>query len=111
MTGRDAAARLRALLAHVRSRASALAAAPIVARSIRCARGWVAARARSMARGFSTTTLAALAVSLCMALTLFLPLALFKPGRDKPLSSAIYDRDGKLLAASVADDGQWRLPE
>ena len=33
----------------------------------------------------------------------------FAPRFDKPLSFAIYDREGKLLGASVSADGQWRL--
>lgn len=29
---------------------------------------------------------------------------------DAPCSTVIYDREGRLLGASVADDGQWRFP-
>lgn len=30
---------------------------------------------------------------------------------DKPTSTVILDQDGNLLAASIADDGQWRFPQ
>src|SRR5690554_1579420 len=36
-----------------------------------------------------------------------LPTKLF----DKPLSTHILDRNGQLLAARIANDGQWRFPE
>ncbi len=32
------------------------------------------------------------------------------PGFEDPLSTVIEDRDGRLLGAMIADDGQWRFP-
>jgi len=29
---------------------------------------------------------------------------------DKPLSTVVFDRHGQLLSASIAADGQWRMP-
>jgi penicillin-binding protein 1C len=49
-------------------------------------------------------------ISFALALLFFLPVAFLCPSLTTPLSSAIYDSGGKLLAASVAADGQWRLP-
>lgn len=34
-----------------------------------------------------------------------------RPLFDKPLSTVLYDRDGMLIAAHIANDGQWRFPE
>lgn len=39
-------------------------------------------------------------------LFLLLPLQLF----NDPYSTIIYDKDGKLFAARIAEDGQWRFP-
>jgi len=36
-----------------------------------------------------------------------LPTKLF----NDPTSTVVFDRDGKLLGAKIADDGQWRFPE
>lgn len=52
----------------------------------------------------------AAAVSLALAAALFALFLQLTPKFDKPLSFAIYDREGKLLGASVSADGQWRLP-
>lgn len=52
-------------------------------------------------------------ICLCCALSLLLlwlfclPRDLF---RDTPYSTVVTDRDGELLGARIADDGQWRFP-
>jgi penicillin-binding protein 1C len=53
--------------------------------------------------------LKAAAASLAVAASLFLAFLALVPRFSKPLSTAIYDRDGTLLGAAVAADGQWRL--
>ncbi len=50
-----------------------------------------------------------LTVSFTLAVLLLSFLLLLCPRFDAPLSFAIYDREGKLLGASVASDEQWRL--
>jgi penicillin-binding protein 1C len=109
MTRRDAESGIRAFLDRVRCRATSIAASSIAA--IGRVLEEKLTRPLAALRGCPPSAPAALALSLCLSLVAFIPLAAFHPGRDKPLSSAIYDADGKLLAASVADDGQWRLPE
>lgn len=47
------------------------------------------------------------AVGLVLAWARWAPMA---PLFSKPLSTVLLDRNGELLAASVADDGQWRMP-
>ena len=32
------------------------------------------------------------------------------PRFDKPYSTVLTDRNGELLGAKIADDGQWRFP-
>lgn len=51
----------------------------------------------------------AASASLAVAVFLLGLILILCPRFDDPLSFAIYDRDGKLLGASVAADGQWRL--
>ncbi len=44
------------------------------------------------------------------AISLFIFLLLRPPGFDDPYSTVMEDREGKLLGALIADDGQWRFP-
>lgn len=53
---------------------------------------------------------AALAAALIPALAVAAILLALEPRFDSPYSSALYDSKGNLLGASVAKDGQWRLP-
>lgn len=47
-------------------------------------------------------------ISILLILFIFsLPVQLF----TDPTSTVVFDRDGKLLGAKIADDGQWRFPE
>ncbi len=50
------------------------------------------------------------AAAFAVAAPLFFILVAFTPRFAKPLSFSIYDRNGVLLGAAVAADGQWRLP-
>ena len=49
--------------------------------------------------------LAAVAASLLLGFWLLVPVASF----DDPLSTVVLDRDGELIGASIAADGQWRF--
>src|SRR6185295_13652811 len=49
--------------------------------------------------------LAAAAASLLLGFWLLVPVV----GFDDPLSTVVLDRDGELLGASIAADGQWRF--
>lgn len=53
-------------------------------------------------------TLIALAiiVSILISVRIWLPPYQF----DKPLSTVVFDRNGEMLGARIADDGQWRFP-
>ncbi len=53
--------------------------------------------------------LRAVAASLAAAVLFATLLLVLTPRFDKPLSFAIYDREGKLLGSSVSADGQWRF--
>ncbi|MEM6831005.1 MAG: penicillin-binding protein 1C, partial [Bacteroidota bacterium] len=44
-----------------------------------------------------------------LASLLFIAWPLTEP--DYPYSSVLNDKDGQLLAASIAKDGQWRFPQ
>jgi len=57
-----------------------------------------------------TACLRAAAVSLAVALCLSTVFFALLPSFDAPLSFAMYDREGRLLGASVSVDGQWRFP-
>lgn len=59
---------------------------------------------------FEGSPLPAAAVSLSVALVLFALLIVLVPRQERPWSSAIRDREGVLLGASAASDGQWRFP-
>src|SRR5690606_9072346 len=49
-------------------------------------------------------------IVLCAALLIWARWGPMDPLFDAPLSTALIDRDGELLGATVAADGQWRLP-
>lgn len=52
---------------------------------------------------------ALLAVVMVLLITYFsVPPELFK---DRPYAKVIFDRQGQLISARIADDGQWRFPE
>lgn len=56
---------------------------------------------RAISLGFAT-----IAATLCVLYARLLPERLF----EQPLSTIILDRNGELLGARIADDGQWRFP-
>lgn len=49
-------------------------------------------------------------VAFCLALFLLWLFCLPRPLFDKPLSVVVEDRNGELLGARIAADGQWRFP-
>lgn len=55
------------------------------------------------------TTIAAAGALVVLAAVLFWR-ALPEPLFDAPRSTVVTDRDGRLLSARIADDGQWRFP-
>ncbi len=61
-------------------------------------------------RGLRRLPLGAIALCALLGTALFALTLLAPPRRTAPLSVAIRDRDGVLLGASVAADGQWRFP-
>src|SRR5512139_2983185 len=63
-------------------------------------RAWSALR-----RGPRIVRLAAAAAVLLFGFWAWAPVVQF----DAPLSTVVLDRDGELLGASIADDGQWRF--
>ena len=58
-----------------------------------------------MMRAPRSLRLTAAAVSLLLGFWLLVPVVAF----DDPLSTVVLDRDGELLGASIAADGQWRF--
>ena len=52
-------------------------------------------------------------VAVLLVIAVFTALLLFalpNPLFDRPSSIVLYDRDGELLGARIADDEQWRFP-
>lgn len=45
-----------------------------------------------------------------LAVLVFFYFSLPSPLFDDPTSTVVYDRDGRLMGARIADDGQWRFP-
>lgn len=52
-----------------------------------------------------------LAIAALAALFLLLHLSIPRPLFNDPYSFVLLDRDGHLMGARIADDGQWRFPE
>lgn len=52
----------------------------------------------------------ALLASATLGIALFAFFAALVPRQEKPWSAAVRDREGQLLGAAVASDGQWRFP-
>jgi penicillin-binding protein 1C len=50
-------------------------------------------------------------LSLLVAYVLYLAWILPRPLFDNPLSTIVYDNEGKLMGARIAADGQWRFPQ
>jgi len=63
----------------------------------------------AMNRVFKKSAVRGLLLSLLFAGLFFLFYPLNE--RTKPYSTVLNDRDGKLLSASIAKDGQWRFPQ
>lgn len=49
-------------------------------------------------------------ISILLVVFLILILLVPIPSRDMDFSKVVYDKEGRLLSASIASDGQWRFP-